>query len=62
MRDFPTNGALEAMTYGVEFQLRKHGHYGPHTTVEEAVNAMTNFELLTLVADYLDAQSKEIST
>lgn len=51
-------GTLEEMTKYIIFQLRKHGNYGPYETVEDAVNGLTNFELLQLVADYLDEKEK----
>jgi hypothetical protein len=50
-----TRGALEEMTKFIQFEINKHGHCGHADTVEEAVNALSNFELLTLVAGYLDA-------
>jgi hypothetical protein len=50
-----THGALETMTRFIQFEINKHGHCGHANTVEEAVNALSNFELLELVADHLDA-------
>ena len=52
-----THGALEEMTKFMQFEINKHGHCGHANTVEEAVNALSNFELLTLVADYMDAKA-----
>ena len=56
MDDFKDESILMAMTHDIEFQLRKHGNYGPFDNVEDVVNAMTNFELLTRVAEYLESQ------
>ena len=54
MKDFECNSTLERVTYLIEFQIRKHGNYGCHTTVEEAVNGMSQYELLKNICDYLD--------
>lgn len=49
-----THGAMETMTRFIQFEINKHGHCGHAATVEDAINSMSNFELLTLIADYLD--------
>jgi hypothetical protein len=59
VNDFETHGAVEAMTYAIEFQLRKHGNYGRYKTVEDSVNGLTNWELLQLIGEYLDELQKE---
>lgn len=57
MKDFEPTSVLEAIAYSIEFQLRKHGNYSGHTTIEDAVNAMSNFELLTMIAEYLESKT-----
>jgi hypothetical protein len=59
MRDFKTTGAVEGITYAIEFQLRKHGNYGPYETVEDAVNGLSNWELLQLIGEYLDTLTEK---
>ena len=58
MRGFSCDTVMEKITYAIEFQLRKYGNYGPATTVEEAINQLTNFELLVLIDAYLEEESK----
>lgn len=57
MKDFKCDSVLETLTYHIEFQIRKHGSYGGATTVEEAVDELTNFELLELIAKYLEPKT-----
>ena len=59
MGDFESASLLEAITHSIEFQIRKHGQYFGHTTVEDAVNAMSDFELSTMIAEYLESQVVE---
>ena len=57
MEDFVDTSVLMAITHDIEFQLRKHGNYGSHDNVEDVVNEMTNFELLTMIAEYLESKT-----
>ena len=56
MKDFKDDSVAMAITHYIEFQIRKHGNYGPHDNVVDAVNAMTNYEVLELIANYLQEQ------
>ena len=60
MKDFECTTAMEKLTYLIEFEIRKHGSCRGNYTVEDAVNGLSQFELLQLVTDYLD--SKETQT
>ena len=54
MKLHETHSFLEYATRYIQFQLNKHGNYAGATTVEEAVNSLTPFELLTLVCEAID--------
>lgn len=60
MKDFKCDSVLETITYSIAFQIKKHGHYGCATTVEEAVNGLTNFELLELISEYLQSRTVDV--
>lgn len=44
---------LEDATHHIQFSINKHDL---HYTVEERVNKMTNFELLELISEAIDAR------
>lgn len=60
MEDFKDESVLMAITHGIEFQLRKHGYYFRATNIEDAVNGLSNFELLQLITDYLESKKDTV--